>query len=133
MCRADVGRTVDFRVTVNGKLVMQAKGDGVIIATPTGSTAYAHAAGGPVLDPNIKAILLVPVCPTGSRLAPIVVPPSSEIEVKVTSLRRAALVNIDGKQEACLPAGEKLTVRRSEIPVRFFAWAEFYSKLKERL
>jgi len=133
VCHVDTGRTVDLRVSVDGGVVMEMKGDGVIVSTPTGSTAYARAAGGPVLDPFSEAILVVPVCPTQTRLHPLSVSADSKIAVEVTSPGRVARVNVDGNQAATISAGEKLVVRRSDVPARFFVWGEFYTKLRERL
>ena len=130
VCHADPGRTVDLKVSVDGKVVMKMKGDGAIISTPTGSTAYAHSAGGPVLNPNSATILIVPVCPTQPQLPAVLMPMRSKIEIEVTS-QRAALVNVDGNQVARLSAGQKLVVNRSEFPARFFVWKP-RAKLKER-
>jgi len=131
VCHADPGRTVDIKVSVDKGEVLKMKGDGVIVATPTGSTAYAHAAGGPVLDPNSGVMLMVPVCPTQSNLPAVSVPMESEIEVEVTS-PRAALVNVDGNQVASLSTGQKLVVRRSEFPSRFFVWKKSHVKKGRR-
>lgn len=132
ICRADAGRTVKLRVSVNGRAVMETKGDGVIVSTPTGSTAYARSAGGPVLDPSSEANLVVPVCPVDSRLTPLAVHRDSKVVVEVTG-ERAALVCIDGEQEASLSVGEKLVISRSEVPAHFLEWGDFHRKLKERL
>jgi NAD+ kinase len=131
VCRADIGRTVEFKVEVDEKTVMKFKGDALIVATPTGSTAYARAAGGPVVDPSSEVILIVPVCPVNPRVAPLVVPQHSEILVEIIG-PRPAVVCIDGENECGLSIGEKLTLHHSDSPARFFAWADFYRKLEER-
>jgi NAD+ kinase len=133
VCHCDAGRTVDISVKAGAHVAMKMRGDGVIVATPTGSTAYARAAGGPVLDPCLEAVLIVPVCPTQPWLPPLVASMNSKIEVEVTSPDRAALVNVDGNQVASLSAGDRLLISRSEVPARFFAWGEFFTKLRERL
>jgi NAD kinase len=85
-----------------------------------------------VLDPSSKATLIVPVCPVESRLAPLAIHRSSKVVIEVTG-ERAALVCVDGEQEANLSAGDKIVISRSEVPARFFEWEDFHRKLKERL
>jgi len=123
VCSATVGKTIPFRVLVDGAAVMDARGDGVMVATPTGSTAYALAAGGPVLDPRLEAFAIVPVCPSHPKIPPpLVAPMGSRVVVKLTAPERRGLVIVDGKRVAELRPGEGLTLRRSERPAKFFGW-----------
>jgi len=123
VCSATVGKTVSFRVLVDGIAVIDARGDGVIVATPTGSTAYALAAGGSILDPRLEAFIIVPVCASHPQAPPpIVVPMGSRVVVKLTALGREGLVVVDGKRVAELRPGEGLTLCRSERPAKFFGW-----------
>ncbi|MEW6222522.1 MAG: NAD(+)/NADH kinase [Candidatus Hadarchaeota archaeon] len=131
--RGDVGKTIDIRVKVDGENAMEMKGDGVIVSTPTGSTAYGRVAGGPVVDPRLRVSIIVPVSPADLGQAPMVVHQDSEIVVELTEAVKPALVSVDGVQEARLSTGEKLIIGRSDFPGRFFSWGDFYLKLKERL
>lgn len=130
---ARAGKTVALRVSVDGELAMEMHGDGVIVATPTGSTAYAHAAGGPVIDPHLKVVLVVPICPSQPRPSPLIVPMDSRVEVEPTRLGRDALVVIDGNLVAELKYREKIKVHHSNNPARFFEWGKFHRKSREKL
>lgn len=130
---AAAGKTVALKVAVDGEVAMDVRGDGVVVATPTGSTAYAHAAGGPVVDPRLRAILVVPICPSHTKSAPLVVPIDDRIEVEPTRPRRDAQVIVDGLPVAKLRCGEKVTLGCSEKPALFFRWGEFYRKVREKL
>lgn len=133
VCSANAGKTLAVKVAVDGEIAMNVRGDGVIVATPTGSTAYARAAGGPVVDPRLKAILVVPICPSYSRLAPLIVPMDSHIEIEPTRSGRDAQVIVDGVQATKLKCGEKVMLSRSDNPALFFRWCEFYRKAREKL
>ena len=125
VCSALVGKTISFDVLVDGTSVMEGKGDGVIVATPTGSTAYALAAGGPVLDRRLEAFVIVPICTSRPEVPPIVVPMSSRIVVKLTARDRKGMVVVDGKRTAILRPDQSLTLHRSESPAKFFGLRGF--------
>jgi NAD+ kinase len=127
------GKTISLTIRVDGNPALDVAGDGVIVATPTGSTAYARAAGGPILDPNLSSFLLVPICPTKPSISPLVLPLNTILEVELIMPGREALVIVDGEKEAQIKLGEKLRISRSEEPATFFVWREFYRKLKEKL
>ncbi len=133
VCSGNPGKTATLIVSVDGREAMNVRCDGVIVATPTGSTAYAYAAGGPLIDPAIEAIVIVPICPTHPRQSPMVVPPESLVEVTSARPGRGALVVVDGNPVAKVGQGKKVEVRRSCHYARFFSWADFYRKSRERL
>jgi len=131
---AEAGKSLMFRVLVDGKLAMRTQGDGVIVATPTGSTAYALAAGGPILDPSLDVLAIVPVCVVRQRVSPLVVPAESVIRVELMRPDRRALVVIDGQRAAEVDPADELVFRRSERPAKFFKWgSDFYQKVREKL
>ena len=131
---AQVGKSLMFRVLVDGKLAMRTQGDGMIISTPTGSTAYALAAGGPIIDPSLDALVIVPVCAVRQRASPLVVPMESVIKVELVRPDRRALVVIDGQRAAEVDPADELVFRRSERPAKFFTWgSDFYQKVREKL
>ncbi|MDI6820508.1 MAG: NAD(+)/NADH kinase [Candidatus Hodarchaeaceae archaeon] len=131
---ASPGRMLAFKVLVDGEVAESTRGDGVIIATPTGSTAYAIAAGGPIVDPCLEAMVVVPVCTSRPRVAPLVVPMSSRIEVELPRPDCEALVIVDGQSVVKVSPGSKLSFHRSENPAKFLVWGdEFYRKVREKL
>ncbi|MEM2878232.1 MAG: NAD(+)/NADH kinase [Candidatus Hadarchaeales archaeon] len=130
---AEPGKAVTLRAEVDGREVFEVKGDGMLISTPTGSTAYAYAAGGPVLDPRVPAFVLVPICPSFPRVSPVVVPMSSTVEITVKGHGRKAWVIVDGRRVHCAGPRDRIRLNRSGTPALFFRWEEFYRKVREKL
>lgn len=131
---ATLGKSLAFRVLVDGEEAMRTQGDGVIIATPTGSTAYALAAGGPVIDPRLDAFVVVPVCAARPRVSPLVASASSKIKIGLLRADRMAFVFVDGRRVAEASAKDEITLYRSEKLAKFFKWrGEFYQKVREKL
>jgi NAD+ kinase len=92
--------------------------DGIMLATPTGSTAYSVAAGGSMVHPNVQAILLTPICPHSLNFRPIILPDYVEMELRVPdSARVGAWVCFDGKQRQELQRGDSVFIKMSENPV----------------
>jgi NAD+ kinase len=108
---------IDCAVAIDGRFVYAMRGDGLIVATPTGSTAYALSAQGPIVDPGVAAILLVPVAPHAFTNRPIAVRDSVEIEIQLLRGKDAAL-HCDGQADFPLAEGDRVLVRRSEHRVR---------------
>jgi NAD+ kinase len=92
-----IARILDFEVYVDGRFVSNYKSDGLIVSTPTGSTAYSLAAGGPVVEPCVQAFIITPICGHTLTTRPIVVPDSAKIEVVVKSERESSYVTVDGQ------------------------------------
>ena len=115
--RGSLGTMIDCAVTIDGRFVYAMRGDGLIVATPTGSTAYALSAQGPIVDPLVAAILLVPVAPHAFTNRPIAVRDSVVIEVELLRGKDAGL-HCDGQADFPLAEGDKVVVRRSEHKVR---------------
>ncbi len=103
--------SVDLREATLGRY----RADGMIVATPTGSTAYSAAAGGPILHPEMDAMILNPICPFTLSHRPIVLPPEEVITITVESAQRTSiLITVDGQSELSLQSGDRITVRRSQ-------------------
>ncbi len=94
--KGKTGRMLDFVTTVDGSYVNTHRGDGLIVATPTGSTAYALSCGGPIIQPNVAALVMVPICPHTLSDRPLVLPSSSTIEVRVET--EGAHIVCDGEE-----------------------------------
>ena len=125
---------VELRVEVDGHFVANQRADGVIVASPTGSTAYALSAGGPLLHPSTPGWVLVPIAPHTLSNRPIVLPDASEITIELVSGRDAS-ANFDMQSLASLQRGDRITVKRSQHHVRFLhprGWT-YFDTLRQKL
>jgi len=125
---------IEVKVDIGSEFVANVRADGVIIASPTGSTAYALSAGGPILHPGIGGWLLVPIAPHDLSNRPIVLPDNLEITLEVVTGRDAS-VNFDMQSLASLLPGDRIVIRRSGDQVRFLhprGWS-YYATLRRKL
>jgi len=106
-------RLIELEVEIDGKFVYKQRSDGLILSTPTGTTAYALSAGGPILHPNLEAISLVPICPHTLSNRPIAVNSASKIEITLVQFNEAQL-SMDGQSQLVLEIGDKIIVQRAE-------------------
>jgi NAD+ kinase len=111
--RGNLSRIVDLETTVNGHYLTTFKADGLIIATPTGSTAYSLAAGGPIVFPELYSIIINPICPHTLTNRPIILPESAVIEVTSRSLEQGATVTLDGQVSFTVKSGDSITIKKS--------------------
>jgi NAD+ kinase len=128
-------RVVKVRVDANGETVAHYSADGVILSTPTGSTAYNLSAGGPVVFPTLETIQITPVSAHTLALRPLVLPPTAEITVQADDGPDELLVTIDGQVGATFCVGEVLVVRKSAHPVPIVRFPEtsFFATMREKL
>ena len=128
-----MARLLDFEARLDGEVVTTYKGDGLILSTPTGSTAYNLAAGGPILTPDLEAIVLTPICPHMLTNRPLVVRPDSKLVVTNVS-EGGAQLTIDGQWGRALGPGESIEVRKTDRPLRIYRGAaSFFAILHEKL
>lgn len=111
-------RAVEVATEVDGRPVSTFGGDGVVMATPTGSTAYAFSAGGPVVWPEVEALLMVPICGHALFVKPLVTAPSSTLAVEVLGPDHGGVVWCDGRRMLEAPQGARIEARRSDHPLR---------------
>ncbi len=124
----------ELRVDVDGHFMYNQRSDGLIIATPTGSTAYALSAGGPLLHPSLNGIVLVPIAPHALSNRPIVVPDSSEIVIEIMGGRDIS-INFDMQTFASLQHRDRIVIKRSAHTITFMhpgGWS-YYDTLREKL
>ncbi|MEO8624082.1 MAG: NAD(+)/NADH kinase [bacterium] len=128
-------RVVTMWVQANGETVAHYSADGIVIATPTGSTAYNLSAGGPVVFPTLETLLVTPVSAHTLALRPLVLPPTSEVTVRVEDGPDELLVTVDGQVGATFGLSETLVVRRSahSVPIVRFPEASFFATMREKL
>ncbi len=111
--KSTLARIVEFDVRVDGRFMSRFLADGLICSTPTGSTAYSLAAGGPILSPDIAALLLTPVCPHTLTHRPLVLPGESRIEVRLMTPRDDVFLTLDGQRGHPLATGQTFTITRA--------------------
>ncbi|MCL6556933.1 MAG: NAD kinase [Burkholderiales bacterium] len=128
------GRLIELEVFIDGQFVYSQRSDGLIIASPTGSTAYALSAGGPILHPTLEAITLVPICPHTLSNRPIAVNSHSQVEVLVVHADDCC-VNLDGQQRMDLRVGDRVQVSGSLETVRLLhpKGHSYYDMLRQKL
>ena len=113
--RRETGRMVDFETSVDGRFINMHSGDGLIVATPTGSTAYALSCGGPIIDPQLDALVLVPVAPHTLTDRPIVIPSDQPVEIRLHERDETkAELTVDGASMGEIKPGDTLTIGQSE-------------------
>ena len=135
IARGAVARVIYITARINRELLTTYKADGVILATATGSTGYALAAGGPVLPPHSKDFLLLPIVPLLSAKYCVVLPSGSKVQLGVQAIHPATL-SIDGHTNLPLNSGAVISVRRSRHKIRFLRIhpeSSFYGTLEKRL
>lgn len=127
-------RLAHYRITHGGELVTTLRADGVIVATPTGSTAYSLAAGGSILSPGLHAILITPVCPHSLTQRPIVVDPTREVSITLES-GLPVCVAMDGGTCVELAPGDVVSVRVAPVRTRLLAvpWRGYFQTLRAKL
>ena len=119
LSKGNTARMIEFDTRVNSEPVGRTRGDGVIVATPTGSTGYALSAGGPILHPLLPAIVFAPICPHTLGHRPMVLDAGSVIELEVLDLGRAkGNVFIDGLRQLSVTGSEVIRIRRAETVTR---------------
>ena len=116
--RGAVSRLIELDVHVDGELITRYRCDGLIVSSPTGSTAYSLAAGGAVLLPTADVFALTPICPHALSNRSIILPLSSKISVKAINPHPATIMSVDGQIFAELDAGDEVTIRRSRRAIR---------------
>ena len=132
--RGGAASMVELKVEIGAEFVANLRADGLIVGSPTGSTAYALSAGGPILHPSIAAWVLVPIAPHDLSNRPIVLPDTGEISIGIVAGRDAS-VSFDMQSLASLLHGDRISVRRSLHQVRFLhprGWS-YYATLRRKL
>jgi NAD+ kinase len=133
--KGDIARMGDFTVELDGKKVASFRADGVIVSTPTGSTAYSLAANGPILTPDVDAMVVTPICPHLLTLRPIVVKGDASLTVRVEGVPTQCLLTVDGQVGFELHVGDEVRCHRSEYTVNLIRLSEsgFFDALRSKL
>jgi NAD+ kinase len=122
----NVVRMIEFETWVDGQFVNLQRADGMVVSTPTGSTAYALSGGGPILHPSLEAMLLLPICPHTLSARPIVVDAVSDIEIRICpDVRETGQVVSDGQSNIDVAAGDRIRVQRKRGTIRLLHPADY--------
>ncbi|HEY3174687.1 MAG TPA: NAD(+)/NADH kinase [Candidatus Polarisedimenticolia bacterium] len=133
--KSALARILDINVEVNGRFMTTFKADGLIVATPSGSTAYSLSAGGPIVDPSVDAVILCPICPHTLTNRPVVAPGRSLVEVGLEENHGDVYVTIDGQIGSPFLHGDRIRIRKSSNPVRLIQFPEkdYFEVLRQKL
>jgi NAD+ kinase len=118
VAKGTIARMADFAVEIDRQAVAAFRADGVILSTPTGSTAYNLAADGPIVMPSVNCMVVTPICPHLLTIRPIVVPGESAITVRVTGVANEIFLTVDGQEAVPMHVGDEVRCRRSEYSVK---------------
>ena len=129
-----IGRMIEFELFIDGEFIFNLRSDGLIVSTPTGSTAYSMSAGGPILHPTLTGIALVPLCPHALSNRPIIVNDSADIELRITQADDPR-VHFDGQVTLDLAKHDCVRLRRSEYAIYFLhpPGYSYFSMLRQKL
>jgi NAD+ kinase len=128
-------RVVRLRVTVNDEVIAAYAADGILVSTPTGSTAYNLSAGGPVVVPTVESIIVTPISAHSLAVRPVVLPPTATIQLQAYDGPEELMVTIDGQVGATVPPHDTLVVRRADAPVLIVRFSDvtFFSRMRRKL
>lgn len=139
VARSGFSRVISLSICVNNELVYRYRGDGVLLSTPTGSTGYNLSAGGPVLRPNNKMIVLTPICPHSLNTRSIVLSGNDEVTVKVEKSKKTqeneAITTFDGKESIILHADDIIEIKKSGLETKIVKFYEnnFFETLRTKI
>ncbi len=134
--KGGVARVVRLKVSVDGDEVAQYSADGIIVSTPTGSTAYSMSAGGPIVVPTVDAIVVTAICPHTLAVRPLVLPATAVVTIQpIPPWSDEVLVSFDGQVGTPIQAGERLEVRRADRPIVLIRLGveSFFKRLRKKL
>src|SRR4029078_8431269 len=133
--KGTLARMIELQIAIGGQFVTNLRGDGLIIGTPTGSTAYSLSAGGPIMNPALTALIVTPVCPHTFAHRPLIVPSDVVIEVTLTSKDDGSMATLDGQVGVAMTQGDTAVIQASDYRKRLIRFPEshYYEVLREKL
>jgi NAD+ kinase len=115
-----LARLLEFEASLDGQPITTYRADGLIVSTPTGSTAYSLAAGGPILTPGVQAMVISPICPHTLTNRPLVLPASSRVAIRLAAAARNVRLTVDGQWGTEIGVGDRLELHAANKPLRLF-------------
>jgi NAD+ kinase len=131
----DVARMIEFETYINGQFVNFQRSDGLVISTPTGSTAYSLAAGGPVIHPAVPGILMTPICPFTLTNRPLIIPDSAKVTIRLEKKSSDIMLTFDGQEGLKIDEQNAVVIQKSPRPIRMVTIPDqhYFDVLKEKL
>ena len=125
----------DFKVCLNTQVAASFRADGVIVATPTGSTAYNLAANGPILSPDVDAMVIAPICPHLLTLRPMVVRGDARIQISIEGVADQTFLTVDGQEAVQVRVGDEMLCRKSVHELKLVRMGDlgFFNVLRQKL
>jgi len=135
LSRGEVSRLVRLKVHVNGQPLTEFNADGLIVATPTGSTAYSLSAGGPILTPDSGSFVITPICPHVLTNRSVIVDESAVIEIEVTEREYPVFLTVDGRDPLRVESNSRVTIKKSErvLPLASLPGVSFFGVVRQKL
>ncbi|MCD8553812.1 NAD(+)/NADH kinase [Seleniivibrio sp.] len=133
--KSDVARIIEMSLYINKVLVNEYRADGLIVATPTGSTAYSLAAGGPIVHPSLETMVITPICPQGLSNRPIVISDDSEVEIRIKTGNEKVSITFDGQIYRQLDTEKTITVKKASTCTQLIVPKDknYYALIREKL
>lgn len=130
-----VARMIEMGISIDGREVASLKADGLIVSTPTGSTAYSLAAGGPIVHPQVAAVVITPICPHTLTFRPLAVPPTSVIGIKLLTGGEDVYLTLDGQRGGIMVRDDAVEIRKAPIELQLVTSPRrtYYALVKEKL
>lgn len=135
LTRGALARLVNIETYIHGSFLTNYRADGLVVATPTGSTGHSLAAGGPVVHPQVPSIVLTPICPVNLTNRPLLIPDSSEVTIKLGAESTNMTVTFDGQEGYNLSEKDVISIKKSASPLNMLIFTDrtYYDILKEKL
>ena len=133
--KGDVARIISLALRVNDTPLVECKADGFIVATPTGSTAYSLSAGGPIMNPMVKGIVLTPICPHTLNIRPLIIREEDAVHIHLVDTRQSIIVTLDGQETTPIHPDDTVTVKCSDVRAGIikFEDKDYYQILRTKL
>ena len=133
--KGTLARMIETQISVNGQFVTRLRGDGLIVSTATGSTAYSMSAGGPIIHPSVRAIILTPICPHTLTHRPLLIPSDVALEVVLTGQDEGAMTTFDGQVGVAMAQGDMVFVNASDHRTNLIRFPDrtYYDVLRRKL
>ncbi len=135
IAKGGAARMLSLGLYINQTHLMDYKADGLIVSSPTGSTAYSLSAGGPILNPTIRGVLLTPICAHTFQIRPLVVGENDEIRLKIGNVHQDVIVTLDGQESFYVRPGDEIIVRKASVTAQIvkFEDKDYYTVLRTKL